>query len=129
MKYFQYFRTRPSIIPQEVWFDPRYDIPIVADGYVYLEIRRGIYGLKEAGIVTFNQLVHQLTLYGYEPMPFTPGMWRHHTKRTTFAFCVDDFGVNYFSKNDAMYLINALQANYLLTIDWKGNLYCGLALD
>jgi hypothetical protein len=57
MDYFQYMRVHPSYIPQEVWDDPSYDIHIADDGYVYLEIRRGMYGLKEAGIIAFNQLV------------------------------------------------------------------------
>jgi hypothetical protein len=46
MNYFQYFRVN--------WDDPRYDIQVNKDGYVYLKIRRGMYGLKEAGIITFN---------------------------------------------------------------------------
>ena len=129
MKYFQYIRVRPAIIPQEVWDDNRYNIPIAADGYVYLEIHRGMYGLKEAGIIVFRQLVKNLAPSGYEPMPFTPGLWRHRTKRTTFALCIEDFGVKYFSKLDADHLINAVKAHYNLTIDWSGNLYCGLSLD
>jgi hypothetical protein len=129
MKYFQYMRVPPSAIPQEVWDDPRYDIQVADDGYVYLEIRRGMYGLKEAGIIAFNQLVTKLAPHGYEPMPFTPGLWRHCTKRTTFVLCVDDFGVKYYSKADAMHLIDALQSDYNITIDWTGALYCGLTLD
>jgi hypothetical protein len=90
MSYFQYIRVRPAIIPKEVWDDHRYTIPIASDGYVYLEIRRGMYGLKEAGILAFNQLVQKLKPAGYEPMSFTPGLWRHRMKCTTFALCVDD---------------------------------------
>ena len=41
------------MISKEVWDDPRYTIHISADGFVYLEIRRGMYGLKEAGILAF----------------------------------------------------------------------------
>jgi hypothetical protein len=89
-----------------------------------------MYGLKEAGIIAFNQLVKRLAPSGYEPMPFTPGLWRHRTKRTTFVLCVHDFGIKYFSKPDAMHLIDdALQADYDITIDWAGDLYCGLTLD
>jgi hypothetical protein len=128
MDYFQYMRVDPSVIPQEIWDDPRYDIHVDEDGYVYLEIRRGMYGLKEAGIIAFNQLVKKLDPHGYEPMPFTPGLWKHRTKRTTFVLCVDDFGIKYFSKTDAQHLIDALQADYDLTIDWTGSLYCGLTL-
>jgi hypothetical protein len=129
MAYYQYMRVHTSCIPQEVWDDPSYDIHPENDGYVYLEIRRGMYGLKEAGILAFNQLVKKLAPHGYEPMPFTPGLWRHRTKRTTFVLCVDDFGVKYFSKDDAQHLIDALEADYQLTTDWTGSLYCGLTLD
>ena len=129
MKYFQYMRVPLSVIPQEVQDDSRYNIHIAADGYVYLEIRRGMYGLKEAAIIAFNQLVQKLAPHGYTPMPFTPGLWKHRTKRTTFVLCVDDFGVKYFSKTDALHLITALKTHYELTIDWSGSLYCGLTLD
>jgi hypothetical protein len=129
MDYYQYMKVKPSEIPQEVWDDTRYDIHIAEDGYVYLEIRRGMYGLKEAGVIAFKQLVKRLAPHGYEPMPFTPGLWRHRTKRTTFVLCVDDFGVKYFSKPDAMHLVDALQEDYKITIDWAGELYCGLTLD
>jgi hypothetical protein len=129
MDYYQYLRVPPSAIPTEVWDDTRYAITIAADGYVYLEIRRGMYGLKESGIIAFNQLVAKLAPYGYEPAPFTPGLWRHSNRRTTFVLCVDDFGVKYFTKQDALHLIHAIKSHYELTIDWAGTLYCGLTLD
>jgi hypothetical protein len=129
MKYFQYIRVLAKMIPQEVWDDPRYTPHVNADGFVYLEIRRGMYGLKEAGIIAFEQLVNKLAPHGYEPAPFTPGLWRHKSKPTTFTLCVDDFGIKYFSKHDAMHLVNALHEDYEITIDWTGALYCGLTLD
>jgi hypothetical protein len=36
-----------------------------------------MYGLKEAGILAMEQLVAKLAPHGYEPAPFTPGLWRH----------------------------------------------------
>jgi hypothetical protein len=62
-------------------------------------------------------------------MEHTPGLWRHTTRKTTFALCVGDFGVKYYSKEDALHLVNALKDHYKITIDWKGELYCGLTLD
>ena len=38
-------------------------------------------------------------------------------KRPTFALCVHDFGVKYFSLPDAVHLINAVKAHYDLTIE------------
>ena len=87
-----------------------------------------MYGLKETGIFAFNRLVQMLAPYGYKPMPFTPGLWKDHTKRTSFILCFDDFGIKSFSKDGALHLINALRDNYALTIDWTGTLYCGLDL-
>jgi hypothetical protein len=125
----QCMRVPTSCISKEVWEDPSYDIHIADDGCVCLEIRCGLCGLKEAGILAFNQLVKKLAPHGHEPMPFTPGLWRHRTKRTTFVLCVDDFGVKHFTKADAQHLIDAFKADYKLTIDWDGALCCGLTLD
>ena len=127
LTYFQYLRVPLSLIPQEVLDE--YTLIPDKDGYVYFEVRKGIYGLKEAGLIAFKTLVTNLAPYGYEPMPFTPGFWRHQSRPTKFTLCVDDFGVKYFTRNDAMHLITALQHNYEITIDWTGSSYCGLDLD
>ena len=127
MSYYQYIRVRRDLIPQEVMDE--YDFTIESDGYVYFEIRRGMYGLKEAGIIAFEQLVRKLRPYGYEPMKYTPGFWRHKTRKTTFTLCVDDFGVKYFSKDDALHLINAVKDHYEVTVDWEGKLYIGMNLN
>ena len=65
---------------------------------------------------------HSLQAYGAIELNAPP-------KCTTFVLCADDFGVKYFSKADAQHLIDALEADYKLTIDWTGALYCGLTLD
>jgi hypothetical protein len=128
MDYFQYARVHASLIPKEV-FDEYPDLVIEAHGYVYFEARKGIYGLKEAGLLAFKHLVNNLKPHVYEPMPYTPGLWRHTSRPTTFTLCVDDFGIKYFSKDDANHLIKAIQTNYETTIDWTGSLYCGLNLQ
>ena len=53
-------------------------------------------------------------------MPQTPGLWRHTHRKTTFTLCVDDFGIQYFSKSNADHLIDAIQDTYDFSIDWKG---------
>jgi hypothetical protein len=72
MAYYQYICVPQLVIPEEVWDNSRYHIHITDDGYVYLEVRRGMYGLKEAAIIAFNQLVKKLAPSGYKPMAFTP---------------------------------------------------------
>jgi hypothetical protein len=62
------------------------------------------------------------------PVRYTPGLWRHTTRRTTFTLAVDDFGIKYFSKADADHLFAALHDKYELTKDWTGESYLGLTL-
>ena len=81
-----------------------------------------------AGVVAFDQLIRKLKRFGYEPMPQTPGLWRHTSRKTTFTLFIDDFGIQYFSKSDADHLIDAIQDTYECSIDWKGTQYCGLTL-
>ena len=43
--------------------------------------------------------------------------------------CDDDFGVKYYSKDDANHLLQCLQRHYKISTDWAGRNYCGLTLD
>jgi hypothetical protein len=129
MKIFQYMRVHRRYIPQEILDayaldDTHFD----SKGYAYLEIRKGMYGLKEASILAYNQLKEHLALYSYAPVRVTPGLWRHNTRRTVFTLAVDDFGIKYFCKADADHLFSALKDKYELTQDWSGNNYLGLTL-
>ena len=63
MKYFQYMRIHKKFIPQEVLDE--YDIIFDDRDFTYVEIRRGMYGLKEAGVIAFDQLVRKLKRFGY----------------------------------------------------------------
>ena len=62
-------------------------------GYVYMEIHRGIYGLKQEGKIANDQLKEQLVPQGYRPCQNTPGLWKHDNKPITFSLIVEDFGV------------------------------------
>ena len=90
---------------------------INSDGYVYCIIQRGMYGLKQAAILAYQQLVKKLQLFGYHLVDGTTGLWKHHSRPTKFALCVDDFSIKYFSKDDAFHLINALKTNYKISQD------------
>ena len=99
---------------------------IAPDCYVYCIILRGMYSLKQAAILAYRRLVAHLRLHGHYPCEGTTGLWCHKTLPTKFALCVNDFMVKYFHKDDAMYLIQALQAKYEITQDWSGENFCGL---
>ena len=102
---------------------------MAADGNVYIRIKKGMYGLKQAALLAYKKLVNQLAPHGYSPLPFSLGLWTHKTRKTCFCLCVDDFGVKYFSIDDANHLLNALKEKFQVTVDWKGGNYCGLVIE
>ena len=117
-----------SIFPDHI--ARQYDLAQhVKNGFVYIEVRKAIYGLPQAGILA-NQLLRQrLRPHGYYEVPHTPGLWKHTTRPTQFTLTVDDFGVKYIGQEDAHHLIAALKQDYELEIDWEGKLYCGITLQ
>lgn len=76
-----------------------------------------MYGLKQAAVLAYSNLVSVMQQYGYSPCPLSPGIWKHHTRKTKFCLCVDDFGIKYFNEYDANHLITSLRNHYNLTID------------
>ena len=65
--------------------------------------------------------------HGYYPVPFTNGLWEH--KSIFFCLCVDDFGVKYFSNDDANNLLDSLKKHYVISTDWEGHNYLILTID
>ena len=102
---------------------------INSDGYVYYEIQLGMYGLKQAAILAYKLIKDKLEPAGYYPIKESNGLWKHKTRQTIFALCVDDFGVKYFNKDNAEHLIKALDVHYDISVDWTGHNYCRLTLD
>ena len=93
------------------------------------KLKKGMYGLKQAALLAYQKLVNHLAPYGYHPLPFSLGLWTHKSRKTIFCLCVDDFGVKYFSKEDAAHLLSALRNKFEVTVDWDGKNYCGLDIN
>ena len=93
------------------------DSLIDSDGYVYVDINKCMYGLKQASVIAYQQLVKHLDGHGYHPIPFTTSLWSHLTLKTKFCLCVDDFGIKFFSQQDAKHLLTALCHKYDMTVD------------
>ena len=78
-----YYLNKPMANYQYMWIHLK-DIPnkvVVEDsllpiddssGYVYFNIRKGMYGLKESVIITYKPLVHNLQPHSYAPVAHTP---------------------------------------------------------
>ena len=76
-----------------------------------------MYGLKMAAIISYNQLISYMDPHRYYTFPFTIGLWAQKTRITKYCLCVDDFGVKYFTKDDANHLLYSLKNHYAISTD------------
>ena len=129
LKQYEYMRFRYADIPPEIKQQYKLDKIVHTDGFVYTEIRKGMYGLPQAGIVANKDLQKHLAPYGYHPVPHTPGLWKHETRDIIFTLVVDDFAIKYTHLDDLHHLQKALQDRYTITIDLEAELYCGVKLN
>jgi hypothetical protein len=73
---FEYMKMMQSRFPEEII--QKYNLnPLAVDGWVYIEIRKGMYGLKQAGLLANQLLQTRLAPCGYYPARHTPGLWLH----------------------------------------------------
>jgi hypothetical protein len=125
---YEYMILPLTILPLDII--EKYDLKCLAvNGWVYLEIRKGVYGLKQAGLLANQLLQKRLKDFGYYPPRHTLGVWLKNTKPTSFSLVVDDFAVRYITKSDANHLRDALLQHYEITTDWEGTVYFGITLD
>ena len=103
-----------TIIPDEII--KKYNLlPLVVNESVYIEIRKGMYGLPQAGKIVYDRLRKNLLQYGYTPNPLTPGLWRHSHRPIFFTLVVDDFGIKSEEIQHTHHLNIALRDLYTIT--------------
>jgi len=124
----RYMRMHIDILPDEII--DKYNLrAIVNNGWVYFRIKRGMYGLPEAGILANKLLKSRLIKAGYYECQFTPGLYKHVWRPIMFSLVVDDFGVKCQGMQHARHLKKALEKHYEVSVDWEGKLFCGVTLD
>ena len=76
MSRYEYMRIPIWMLPYDII--DQYNLkPLFHNGFVYVEIRRGMYGLPQAGRLANDQLIKFLAPHGYKPCALTPGLWKH----------------------------------------------------
>jgi Reverse transcriptase (RNA-dependent DNA polymerase) len=124
-----YLRFPEKLVPESI--KVRYKLRergLIEDGWVYMVVYKGMYGLKQAGRLANEQLTEFLAEHGYEPCAITPGLWKHKTRAISFTQVVDDFGVKYEKEEDLFHLIGALKLKYNISEDRNGSKYCGMKI-
>jgi hypothetical protein len=124
---YEYMRMLLSRFLEEIV--NKYNLTTLAvDSWVYIEIRKGMYGLRKAGLLANQILQKLLAPFGYYPAWHTPCLWLHRTRPITFSLIVDYFVVKYVGKHHADHLRDVLLRSYELTTNWDGKVYSCMTL-
>jgi hypothetical protein len=129
MDRYEYFRMKLDLFPQDIIDEYELRDKVDTDGNIFCEVRRGMYGLPQAGIIAQDLLTKRLHKAGYRQSAVTPGYWHHDWRPISFTLVVDDFGVKYTNKDDVKHLASVLRQDYEIDIDWEGTRYLGLTID
>jgi hypothetical protein len=120
MERYEYMRLPIEVIPPISIIEHNL-LPLVHKGYVYAKVRRGMYGLPQAGRIVNDQLTAFLAPKGYTPIPITPGLWRHDKSDLIFTLVIDNFGIKYTNPQDVHNLMTTLKELYkVVSEDWMG---------
>jgi hypothetical protein len=126
---FEYVKLKMTDIPTEIVEEYNLKEKVTPDGSVYVEIRRGMYGLPQAGLLAQELLEERLKKHGYSQSKLVHGLWTHKWRPIQFTLVVDDFGVKYVGKEHAEHLLGVLKEHYEVDTDWEGKKYVGITLD
>ena len=75
----EYVRLKLSDIPEEIIKEYNL-LEKVKNGYVYIKINKGMYGLPQSGILANELLEKRLNKHGYKQSKLVPGLWKHETR-------------------------------------------------
>jgi hypothetical protein len=124
---YEYMRIPIRNIPQEIMDQYHLD-PLIHNNHVLVVIRKGMYGLPQAGILANQCLRKHLAFSSYMPTKHIPGLYKHATRPGTFSLVINNFGTKYAGREHAEHLLTCLRKQYTITRDWTGSFYCGLSL-
>jgi hypothetical protein len=70
---FEHMRIPTWVIAESIMLQYKL-MPLISNGHIKVEIRKGMYGLLQSGKLTNDRLVNFLAPHGYVPVPITLGL-------------------------------------------------------
>ncbi len=126
---YEYMRMPLKLFPDDII--AHYSLREKAlNGYVYMEIRGGMYGLPQAGILANKLLRQHLGRHGYFEVQHMPVLWMHISRPIWFNLCINNFRVKFIGNKNLRHFFAVLRTEtYDIVEDWAGDLYCGINLE
>ena len=129
MARYENMRLKLCNITEDVARHYNLETKVKSDGYVYIEIRRGMYGIPQLGLLAQQLLEKRLNAEGCSQYTLVPGLWTYSWRPSTFTVCVNYFGVKYVGEQHVDHLMTVLSSHYTIFNDWNNSPYLGLDLD
>ena len=125
----EFMRIPLKIIPQEII--DTYDLKSLVDDqrWIYMRIEKGMFFLKQAGIIANQELVKHMAPFVYHLVKHTPCLWVHDSRKTLFSIVVDNFCAQYCSTGGCRPFLNALRSKYLIKVDMADTVYIRIKLE
>ena len=73
----EYIRINLKDIPEEIITEYKLKKTATADGSVYIQANKGMYGLPQSGLLANELLEKRLNKNGYHQSKLVPGLWKH----------------------------------------------------
>ena len=125
---FEYLGMNISLIPQEIIDEYELLDKVDDNGFACIQVEKGMYGLKQSGILANKLLEKHLTAHGYYQSTLIPWLWCHWWRQILFVLVVNDFGIKYVRPEYTQHVVNVLEEHYIIAKDWTGSLFCGISL-
>ena len=109
MSRFEYMKLLMRWFPQDIINQYNILDLVDKDGFIYVNIHKGTYYLKQATCIDFYHLVQFLKPHGYYPLRSNPFIWCNKTHPTKFVLCVNYFWIKYINPAHDHHLVNTLQ--------------------
>jgi hypothetical protein len=107
----EYVRIKLADIPLK--FIDEYKLNNIApNSWIYFEMRRGMYGLPQAGILANKLLRDRLANFDYYKAATPPMLWRHKWRLVMFSLIVNNFAIQYIVDAHLEHLCQALKKHY-----------------
>jgi len=79
LKRYEYLKLKLTNFPEDVIKQYNLRDKATPEDFVYVEVRKSMYGLPQAGLLAQELLEKRLEAHGYRQSKLTPGFWKHDT--------------------------------------------------
>ena len=102
---------------------------VTPDGWIYMKIVRGMYGLPQTGSLGHDLLETWPNKQGYFQGKIVPELWKHPNIPIKFTLVVHDFGIKCVKREHLDHLIDTLKKYYDVSDNEDRKEYIKMQLD